>query len=447
MSVLALVTRLWNIAYPHGVVFDEVYFRGFAADYLSGHYFFDIHPPLVKLLFAGDAWLFHLSQTDISSGLWGGVVLRCLPALAGAALVPLVYLITRKIGLGRLGASVAAVFVLCDNALLVESRFVLMDILLLLFSFGALYLVMILIKKSGWQRWLLVASVGLLLGMTVSTKWTGLAMVALVGAYYLIESIIKKVRPLRIAGEILLVLTLIATVYVGSFALHFGLLGHSGEGDAFMSEKFQSTLVGSDYYKSSAHMSFVDKFIELNHEMYTAEDSIEGTTHPYSSKWYQWPFMMKPIYYWQGDIHDDSYQGNIYLLGNPLVWWLSSLSVLAAFLVWFVRPKWLGSRHRMVAYLLFGYGLNYLPFVFITRPMFLYHYLTALVLSILIAAIMIEKLAKLIRDKWGDRRVKQLHATIFVVTVFLFLYFLPISYGWDMSPSDLDQKMWFSDWR
>ncbi len=447
MSVLALLTRFWDIAHPHGVVFDEVYFRGFAADYLSGHYFFDIHPPLVKLLFAADAWLFHLSPADISSGLLGGAVLRCLPALAGAALVPLVYLIVRRVGLGRMGASLAATFVLCDNALLVESRFVLMDSLLLLFGFAALYLVMILIKQSGWQRWLMVAGAGLLLGMTVSTKWTGLAMVILVGVYYLVESIRDKIKPLKITGEIALVLGLIAAVYIGSFAIHFGLLGHSGEGDAFMSSRLQSTLIGNPEYSRATKMSFVDKFIELNHEMYTAEDSIEGTTHPYSSKWYQWPFMMKPIYYWQGDIRDNSYQGNIYLLGNPLVWWVSSLCVLVAFVLWMLRPKWLGRQRRMVAYLLVGYAANYVPFVFITRPMFLYHYLTALVISIIIAAIMIERVMKIMQHKWGERPVKRAYIGLFVATAFLFLYFLPISYGWDMSPSDLDQKMWFSDWR
>ena len=28
-----------------------------------------------------------------------------------------------------------------------------------------------------------------------------------------------------------------------------------------------------------------------------------------------------------------------------------------------------------------------------------------------------------------------------------FLYFLPISYGWPLSPADLQQRMWLPSWR
>lgn len=45
--------RLYKIAEPHQVVFDEVHFGGFASHYLKGTYFFDVHPPLGKLIIAG----------------------------------------------------------------------------------------------------------------------------------------------------------------------------------------------------------------------------------------------------------------------------------------------------------------------------------------------------------------------------------------------------------
>ena len=45
--------RFYRIAEPRQVVFDEVHFGGFASHYLKGTYFFDVHPPLGKLIIAG----------------------------------------------------------------------------------------------------------------------------------------------------------------------------------------------------------------------------------------------------------------------------------------------------------------------------------------------------------------------------------------------------------
>jgi dolichyl-phosphate-mannose-protein mannosyltransferase len=44
-------------AHPASVVFDEVYFPRFGLAYLKGEYFFDLHPPLGKLIFAATGWL------------------------------------------------------------------------------------------------------------------------------------------------------------------------------------------------------------------------------------------------------------------------------------------------------------------------------------------------------------------------------------------------------
>ncbi|QQR53065.1 phospholipid carrier-dependent glycosyltransferase [bacterium] len=44
LIVGAVITRFWGLFRPGETVFDEVYFKAFAAHYLDGHYFFDIHP-------------------------------------------------------------------------------------------------------------------------------------------------------------------------------------------------------------------------------------------------------------------------------------------------------------------------------------------------------------------------------------------------------------------
>ena len=41
--------------------------------------------------------------------------------------------------------------------------------------------------------------------------------------------------------------------------------------------------------------------------------------HPYSSKWYEWPIMTRPIWYYSGTI--GNLREGISAFGNPLVWW------------------------------------------------------------------------------------------------------------------------------
>lgn len=52
-TLAAMSLRLYKISEPRQVVFDEVHFGGFASHYLKGTYFFDVHPPLGKLIIAG----------------------------------------------------------------------------------------------------------------------------------------------------------------------------------------------------------------------------------------------------------------------------------------------------------------------------------------------------------------------------------------------------------
>ncbi len=447
LTAVAFFTRLWQLDVPRAIVFDEVYFRQFAADYLNGHFFFDIHPPFVKLLFAGIGALFHLSAGQVTSGDPGGMILRILPALAGVFLVPLMYVIIRQLGLGRRIAVFGALLVLFDNALLLESRFVLMDSLLLLLGMGVLSSYLRLRRTKGNRRWVWVVATALLIGMLVSTKWTGLAVAGLIFVTWIIEGVVRRFNWQRFIGEGFLALFIIAAVYIGCFAVHFALLTHSGDGDVFMSEKFQSTLVGSKLYNPTTKMSLWDKIVEVNKEMYTAQSSLDNVTHPYSSRWYTWPFEVRDVYYWQGPTLKDGEQGNIYLLGNPAVWWTSGIGIITALVVWLVRPAWLGRRRKLVAFLLTGYALNFVPFTFITRPMFLYHYLFALLFSILATCVMLSLLFDWQAEKYGERIMKQTFWALVIVVILGFLNFVPLTYGWPMTPGDLQAHMWLQSWR
>lgn len=55
LTLSAFITRFYRIEEPNQTVFDEVHFGGFTMNYYNKEHFFDIHPPLGKLLFAAVA--------------------------------------------------------------------------------------------------------------------------------------------------------------------------------------------------------------------------------------------------------------------------------------------------------------------------------------------------------------------------------------------------------
>ena len=53
LTVVSLLTRLWGLTLGHQVCWDETHFGKMAGWYLNRTYYFDVHPPLGKLLIAG----------------------------------------------------------------------------------------------------------------------------------------------------------------------------------------------------------------------------------------------------------------------------------------------------------------------------------------------------------------------------------------------------------
>lgn len=441
----AVISRFWGLFRPPETVFDEVYFKAFAAHYLDGHYFFDIHPPLMKLILAGWAKLWHLDATALLTT--PALQLRLIPALAGALLVPLIWLILRRLGANRQFSFLGAFMVLADGALLVESRFILTDSLLLACGLTALYAFLVARESVGLRRWWWLLGSVAAAGAALSIKWTGLTALAVIGLWWLWDhrqNLTTNRQLARAFQELALFVIVPITMYLGSFWLHFKLLPASGEGDAFMSQTFQSTLADSTYYDPGAHMSFMGKVTELNLTMYRANRDLTAT-HPYGSRWYTWPFLERPIYYWQGSADSLGKQGNIYLLGNPIVWWgvvIGIIAILSHLLI--SNPKFTPKLRESLTMLCIGYFLNLLPFIGVPRVMFLYHYFFSFIYSIIIVML----LASYFLDNPGKPfKFRILLAISCLAIAGSFIFFSPLYYGTPLTNDQLQARMWLPSWR
>ena len=445
---LSLLTRFIFFSYPAETVFDEVHFGKFISAYFTGEYYFDIHPPLGKIMIAGVAKLvnFHpgFSFENIGQKFpdttyqW----LRLLPKLFGAALPVIIFLLALELGITPLFSFLAGLFLVLDNALIAQSRFILLDSFLLVFGFSSLLFYFKSLKKD---KIIFLLLSGIFAGLSVSIKWTGFTFLGLIFVDYFLNHFqeIKK-SLLRLTVFLIFVPLLL---YFSIFAVHFKFLPHSGPGDAFHTLGFQKTLVESKYASDSniKPLSLPKKFVELNKEMFKANARL-GSTHPYSSKWYQWPFMTRPIYYWNGAENDNA---RIYFFGNPFIWWAATVVIIISFLE-LIKQFWFFLRRQHpisgmfngpLLILLFGYYLNLLPFIGISRVMFLYHYLSALIFSVLVLALMLEQ------NKDSKFLGFPIWKIVLIGAVIFFLIFSPLSYGLPLLPTNYESLVWFPSWR
>jgi len=415
---------------PPEAVFDEVHFGKFVNSYFTRQYYFDIHPPLGKLMIAGAADFLGYDGASAFSQIGQAVngtdlfSLRFLPALFGVLLVWLIYKLILVLGLSKKAALFGAFLVAFDNALLVQSKFILVDIFLLVFGFFSLCFYF-LSKKSSKRKLLYLLLCALFSGLAFSIKWTGLSFLGLILFFSLIDAVKQKKKPL-LRFSILIFIPFL--VYLLIFSIHLKILNKSGQGDAFMSPAFQKTLAGNKIEENIKPASFWRKFIELNKAMYRYNATLKAS-HPDASKWYQWPFMKKPIWYWSKAINEKT--ANIYFLGNFLIWWQVLIGLLAApFLL--LKKKIRKKISPLIYFLGLGFLINFLPFIFIGRVTFLYHYLPSLIFGILILVLVCDKVLNLFDKK----------TYFYSLLIFIFLSFLilsPLTYGFSF-PGGLIQN-------
>ncbi|KAM4060619.1 dolichyl-phosphate-mannose-protein mannosyltransferase [Hirsutella rhossiliensis] len=268
-TALAFVTRLWKIGISDIVTWDEAHFGKFGSYYIKHEYYFDVHPPLGKMLvglsgvLAGYNGSFEFKSGEKYPEDVNFAFMRAFNAFFGIVCIPMAYYTARELHLRRPAVWLVTLMVLCENSYTTISRFILLDSMLLC---GTVATVFCWAKfhnqrhssfEPEWFFWLFMT--GLSIGCVCSVKLVGLFVTALVGLYT-VEDLWRKFgdtkMPITTLGAhvVTRVVGLIVVpflIYLLSFALHFAILDKTGPGDAQMSSLFQANLKGTEVGKDS----------------------------------------------------------------------------------------------------------------------------------------------------------------------------------------------------
>ena len=466
---ISLALRFWGLERFNALVFDEVYYAKFASSFLKRENIFTGHPPLSSYIIAFGIWVSEKMQWGTVKNELAGLPLspfsyRWLNALTGAFIPLWVGAIAFQLTHRHRYALLAALFIAADGLFLVESRYALNNIYLITFGLLGQLCFLLALRAQSWQRWGWLAVAGAGFGAAAAIKWNGLGF--LLGAYgvWAIGWVLHWLRSLRGAEESSDRVEIPEKDRARAFRSPLENLSQIHLGHILINFALIPVLI---YYVSWIPYIQVDpsnEFWHLQRQTLEYHERVGGlTAHPYCSYWYTWPLMLRPIAYFYQAVKSPTTGAqviyDVHAMGNPFLWWLSTAAIVVC-LGLMVQRFWLGLialqnqssgalitfpqlgvRGWAVIYLLINWTANLLPWVRVTRCLFLYHYMESLIFAVLAIALLVEHW---LQSSHSWRNITGL--TIIFLILIAFIFWLPLYLGLPLSSIEIQMRRWLTSW-
>lgn len=414
--------------YRNSMYFDEIYHGRTAYEFLNGLVTYEnTHPPLGKILISAGIAIFGMNPFG-----W-----RIVGVLFGIAMVPMVYLFARRLT-GHIPASALACTLFAfDFMHLAQTRIATIDVYITFFVILMYYFMYSYCKLSFYdtplkKMFLPLGACGICMGLGIASKWTGVYAGAGLAVLFF-TAMYRRYQEYRYVqtdpdGE---------SAGIPHSRILERFLPCAGKTILFCLCFF--VLIPAMIYLLS-YLPFRDytddgllgRMLRNQTTMFNYHSTLDAT-HPYSSPWYQWPIIARPIWYFSGQPGGTLREG-ISAFGNPLVWWAGIPAFL--YMLW----RWAKERDRTAAFLSIGYLAQYLPWVFVTRITFIYHYFPSVVFVVLMIVYSLMG--------WRKNRRFLLLLAVYGAAVFgLFLMFYPVLTGQPVEADYVTRWLrWFDSW-
>lgn len=407
----------------NGMYFDELYHGRTAYEHLNGiKPYENSHPPLGKIIIMTGISIFGMNAFG-----W-----RIMGALFGAAMIPIFYAFSKRLFKRPDYALLASFLFTFDFMHFAQTRLATIDVyavffILLMFYFMYRYYTMSFLKHSLKATLKPLFFAGLFFALGAATKWIdiyaggGLAVI-------LFASLVQRYREYRALGKermpeyykklaatlacccVFFILIPVA-VYLASYLPYV------------LSEK---------HYDLEGIWG-VQKF------MFNYHSTLEAT-HPFQSSWWQWPFTIRPIWYYWGGISDTGMASSISSFGNPAVWWVCTIGI-GVLTVKLLRRELRVNRGLFI--ILVGICANFLPWVLVSRCTFIYHFFATVPFIIFGAVWLLWQFELRMPHLGWLRRVKWIWMALCLA---LFLIFYPVLSGLEVPVKVLAALEWMPTW-
>ena len=385
-----------DTSYYTGMFFDEIYFGRTAYEIMHNMDIYEnTHPYLGKLLIIPGIKIFGMTPFG-----W-----RFMNVLFAGLLIFMAYYFALHLFKERVYAFNTAFLTTYSFMHLAQARIGLIDTFGVLFVFISYFYLYRFIIKQQLSR-LLIS--GVFYGLAAAVKWS--AVFSAIGFMLIAVYLLLTKYPLqkRFSGVKLLLYGLLSygVVAFGVYALSF-----------------------IDIYAKTGSLQSV---INYNTNMYHYHSTLQAT-HPYSSSWWSWPLDLKPMGYYK-DIKD-GVLSSINAFGNPAIFWMGIVAILYLVFVMFKN------RTLEAAFILLAFLGLYLPYIFIGRLMFIYHFYYAVPFLILAIVYMLKDTIQ----KFSF--VEKYYGVYLLLVAGLFLVFYPVLSGYPIDNTYVSQWLkWFSTW-
>ncbi len=402
-----------SVSYKNSTYFDEIYHARTAWEYTHGIKAYEwTHPPLGKLIISIGTGLFGMTPFG-----W-----RFMGTFLGIIMIWLMYLLALEV-FGSKKAGVAAAFLMMfDFMHFTQTRIATIDTYAVFFII-LMYLFMFKFVKENDNRKSLIYLFwcGLFFGLGVASKWTcvyagaGLAIIFVINIFGKWK---KRNEIEEFWGNTVRIVLLCVVFFIIIPALIYWV-----------------SYIPYAFTEKEPH-SVYDIF-EIQKNMFDYHSKLEAT-HSFGSKWYQWPVMYKPIWYFYEEMPEKGLVLSISAFGNPAVWWVSIPAT--AIMLWFMLKE---RKFKTAGLILIGYLAQYLPWVGVTRVVFIYHYFTSVPFIILIIVYSAMNMKSYLNPKLFTAA-----AAVYAVAVIgLFIMFYPVISGYEVSGNYIKNVLtWFSTW-